>query len=336
MPVLDVFNGNAFSTQEMTRAINIIPAQYGLINQLGIFKEKGVASTSVAIERKNGSLNILTATERGGTGTANITGKRDLVSVNIPNFTHYDTIKAEDVQNVRKFDTENELESVQDVVNERLAEMKAKHEVTLEYMRATALQGHIKDGSGTELVDLFDLFGITQHTQAFATSKADTNVPTLLRNVKRYLSQNLKGEVMTGVLCLCSGGFFESIVNHGSIKDAYANYQGATPYREDLRSDFVFNGIRFVEYDGYATNAAGKTLNFIPNNEAIFLPLGTMNVFETVFAPADYIEAVNSKGLPYYAKQELTRFDKGVDIETQSNPLPLVKRPDLLVKATLS
>lgn len=336
MPALDIFNGSAFSTQEMTRAINIIPAQYGLINQLGIFKEKGISTTSVSVERKNGSLNILTATERGGTGTANNTGKRDLVSVNIPNFTHYDTIKAEDVQNVRKFDTENELESVQDVVNERLAELKAKHEITLEYMRATALQGHIKDGSGKELCDLFGLFGITQKTQQFKTSAAGTNVPTLLRDVKRYIKKNLKGETMTNVLCLCSGEFFEALVNHDSVKDAYANFQGKTPYREDLREDFVFNGIHFIEYDGYATNAAGKELSFIPDKEAIFLPQGTMNVFETVFAPADYIEAVNSKGLPYYAKQEVARFGKGVDIETQSNPLPIVKRPDLLVKAVLA
>lgn len=336
MPALDVFKGDAFSTKEMTKAINIIPTQYGLINKLGIFKENGVSTTSVSVERKNGVLNILTATERGGQGNANVSGKRDMVSLEIPNFTLIDTIKAADVQNVRKFDTENELEGVYDVVNDKLAEMKAKHEITLEYLRAGALRGNIQDGSGNVLANLFTTFGITQKSFSFKTSATDTEIPTVLRNVKRYIETSLKGEVMNNVLCLCSGNFFEALVNHSSIKDAYNAYQGKTPYRDDLREDFIFNGIHFIEYEGSASNAKGQSLRFIPDNEAIFLPMGTMNVFETVFAPADYIEAVNTKGVPYYAKQKIQDFEKGIDMETQSNPLPICKRPDLLVKATLS
>lgn len=336
MPALDLFKGNAFSTQAMTDAINIIPTQYGLVNELGLFKEKGVANTSVSIERKNGTLNILEATERGGPGSQNVSGKREMVSIDIPNFTHNDSIKASDVQNIRKFGTEDQLESVQDAVNDKLAEMKAKHEITLEYMRCGALQGKIYDGKGNLLVDLFSRLGVEQHKKEFKTSVTGTAIPTTLRDVKRIIEKNLKGEVMNGVLCLCSGNFFEALVNHASIKEAYAAYQGKTPLRDDLRFDFEFNGIKFVEYEGSASGANGSVLRFVPDNEAIFLPLGTRNVFETVFAPADYVEAVNTIGLPYYAKQKLQDYDKGVDVQTQSNPLPICKRPDLLVKATLS
>lgn len=332
----DIFNNNpAFSTSAMTDAINVIPTQYGAVNELGIFKEKGVNTTSIMVERKNGVLNVLTANERGAAGSVNTSSKRDLVSLAIPSFILNDTIKAEDVQNVRKFGETDEMQSVQDVVIDKLAEMKAKHEITLEYMRCCALQGVVKDGAGTTLANLFDTFSITQHTQAFNTSSANTHIDQKLRDVKRYMEQNLKGETMSGILCLCSGNFFEAIVQHASIKDAYHAYQGATPYRDDLRYDFVFNGIRFVEYEGSASNAAGSTLRFIPDNEAIFLPLGTRNVFETVFAPADYIEAVNTIGQPYYAKQKVQDFERGVDVQTQSNPLPICKRPDLLVKGTL-
>lgn len=336
MPALDLFKGSAFSTQAMTDAINIIPTQYGLVNELGIFKEKGVANTSVSIERKNGTLNILEATERGGPGTQNISGKREMISIDIPNFTHNESIKASDVQNVRKFGTEDQLESVQDAVNDKLAEMKAKHEITLEYMRCGALQGKIYDGKGNLLADLFNRLGVQQNSKSFKTSVDDTAIPTALRDVKRIIEKNLKGEVMNGVLCLCSGEFFEALVNHVSIKEAYNAYQGKTPLRDDLRFDFEFNGIKFVEYEGSASGASGNVLRFVPDREAIFLPLGTRNVFETVFAPADYVEAVNTIGLPYYAKQKLQDFDKGVDVQTQSNPLPICKRPDLLVKAILS
>lgn len=336
MPALDVFKGSAFSVQEMTKAINIIPTQYGLINQLGLFKERGVSTTSVAVERKNGTLNILSATERGGPGTQNVSGKREMIQLAIPNFTHNDQILADSVQNVRKFDTESDLESVQDVVNDKLAEMKAKHEITLEYMRCGALQGLVKDGDGTVLCDLFASFGVTQKSFDFKTSAATTAIPTVLRNVKRYLEQNLKGEVMSNVLCLCSGNFFEALVNHDSLKDAYNAYQGRTPYRDDMRQDFVFNGIRFVEYEAFASNSKGQSLRLIPDNQAIFIPQGTINTFETVFAPADYIETVNTKGVAYYAKQQILDFERGIAVQTQSNPLTICKRPDLLVKATLS
>lgn len=334
--IADIFNNPAFGTAEMTEAINVIPTQYGLLNELGLFKEKGITTTTVQVEKKNGVLNVLSAVPADAPGVVNTSGKRELVSLSVPHFIVNDRINAADIQNIRKFGSSDELEAVQDVVNDKLAEMKAKHEITLEFLRAGALQGQIKDGDGTTLVNLFTEFGVTQHTQNFATGTASTNIPKILRDVKRYIEQNLKGETMSGILCLCSANWFEALIGHSSIKDAYNAYQGSTPYRDDLRYTFEFNGIRFIEYEGSTTNAAGSTLRFVPDNEAIFLPLGTRNVFETVYAPADYVEAVNTIGLPYYAKQELADMGRGVNVQTQSHPLPICKRPDLLVKATKS
>lgn len=332
----DLFKNPAFSTAEMTAAINIIPTQYGDINQLGIFKEKGITTTSVMIERKNNVLNILSSVERESPGTPNLSGKRDIVSLSVPSFILNDSIKASDVQDIRKFGTSDELESVQDIVNEKLANMKAKHEITLEYMRAGALQGIIKDGDGNVLVNLFEAFGVTQNTQDFKTSATSTDIGKLLHNVKRTIQKNLKGEVMNGVLCLCSGKFFDNVTTHASVKEAYAAYQGATPLRDDMRYDFEFQGIKFREYEGFASNAKNEALRFIPDGEAIFIPMGTLNTFETVFAPGDYIEAANTIGLPYYAKQDIQKFERGIDVQTQSHPLPICKRPELLIKATLS
>lgn len=334
--IADIFNNPAFGTAEMTEAINVIPTQYGLLNELKLFKEKGITTTNVEVEKKNGVLNVLTAVNPDAPGTVNTSGKREVISLAVPHFIINDKINAADVQNIRKFGSSDELEAVQDVVNDKLAEMRAKHEITLEYLRAGALQGIIKDGEGNVINNLFTTFGVTQKTQDFKTSNSSTNIPKLLRDVKRYLEKNLQGETMSGVLCLCSGNWFEALIEHDSIKDAYHAYQGLTPYRNDLRRSFEFNGISFVEYEGTVSNTAGSTLRFIPDNEAIFLPVGTRNVFETVFAPADYVEAVNTVGLPYYAKQELAEMGRGVNVQTQSHPLPICKRPDLLVKATKS
>ena len=44
------------------------------------------------------------------------------------------------------------------------------------------------------------------------------------------------------------------------------------------------------------------------------------------------METVNTIGLPLYAKQELMRMNKGVELEAQSNPLNLCTKPRAVIK----
>ena len=58
-----------------------------------------------------------------------------------------------------------------------------------------------------------------------------------------------------------------------------------------------------------------------------------MPTVRTVYAPADYIETVNTIGLPRYAKQATDQeFGRWVKLHTQSNPLPICTRPKTLIK----
>lgn len=332
----DIFNQDAFSTVTMTEAVNVIPNNYGRIRQSGIFKEKGITTTSVAIERMNNVLNLLPQTQRGGEASRNNSGKRQVISIEIPNFTHEDTIKAADVLNVRAFNTDNQLQAIQDLVLMKLAEMRSKHDITLEFMCAGALKGKVLNSEGDVIVDLFKAFGIQQKTIDFKFSKTGTNVDALCRDVHRHIEKNLKGEMMTSILGLCSPEYFDRLLADPSVKEAYNNYQAKTPWRDDMRQEFVYQGVKFSEYVGEATNVKGEVFKFVPEGEAVFLPLGTTNTFEINNAPGDYIDAVGTLGLPIYAKQEVSKFERGVDLQTQSNPLPICKRPEVLVKGTSS
>ena len=44
---------------------------------------------------------------------------------------------------------------------------------------------------------------------------------------------------------------------------------------------------------------------------------------------------VNTVALPYYARQQNKDFNRGIDLHTQANILPLVNRPSMLVEITL-
>ena len=74
----------------------------------------------------------------------------------------------------------------------------------------------------------------------------------------------------------------------------------------------------------------------IEDDEGHAFPLGTMDTFATYYAPADFNETANTMALPLYAKQEPRKFDRGTDLHTQANPLPLCHRPQLLVKLEIA
>ena len=137
---------------------------------------------------------------------------------------------------------------------------------------------------------------------------------------------------MTGVHALVSSEFFDALTGHAKVKEAFERWQEGAALRNDLRSGFTYGGITFEEYRGQATDPDGNVRRFIAPKEGHAFPMGTLDSFVTYFAPADFNETVNTLGRPLYAKQEPRRFDRGTDLHTQSNPLPMCLRPGVLVK----
>ena len=77
MPALDIFSSSAFSMVALTDAINKMPYVPGRIGQLGLFREQGVSTTSVMIEEREGSLNLVETTARGAPAIQGTTNKRE-------------------------------------------------------------------------------------------------------------------------------------------------------------------------------------------------------------------------------------------------------------------
>ena len=162
------------------------------------------------------------------------------------------------------------------------------------------------------------------------------DVDATLVDVEGALLLNLKGEFMTGVHCLCSPEFFDALTDHVKVKDAFAYSQQRAVLIEDMRAGFTFGGVTFEEYRGQATAMNGVARRFIAAGDAHAFPLGTVDTFSTYYAPADFNETANTLGQALYAKQEPRKFDRGTDLHTQSNPLPMCHRPGVLVKLTMA
>ena len=326
------FADSAFSMTQLTQAINLLPNLYGRCESLNLFPTKSVRHRSIAIEERNGVLSLLSTQTPGAPGTVGERSKRKLRTFSIPHIPHDDVVLPEEVQGIRSFGSENELESLASVITDHLQSMRNKHAITLEYLRVGALKGVILDADGSELLNLYDAFEIKPKVVNFGLSTATTDVKKKCLEVVRHIEDNLRGEFMTTVHALVSPEFFDSLTSHPKVKEAYERFEEGAALRNDMRSGFTFGGITFEEYRGQASDADGNVRRFIDENAGHCFPMGTSETFATYFAPADFNETVNTLGLPLYAKQEPRRFDRGTDLHTQSNPLPMCHRPGVLVK----
>jgi len=334
--MLNPFSNGAFNMVALTAAINKVPNNYGRLEQLNLIPAEGVRIRTILIEEMSGVLNLLPTMPLGAPGSLGTQGKRKVRSFVIPHIPHDDVVLPEEVQGLRAFGSENDLEALSNLIAKKLENMRNKHPITLEHLRMGALKGVILDADASTISDLYSEFGITQKTVNFALTTNTTEVIGKVLEVKRHIEDNLRGEFMTGIMCLCSQGFFDALTTHPKVKEAYQRWQNGQILFSDNRTNFSFGGVVFEEYRGQATDAAGTVRKFIADDEAHFFPLGTASTFRTYFAPADFNETANTLGLPLYAKQAPRKFERGTDIHTQSNPLPICLRPEVLVKGTKS
>lgn len=332
--MINPFDTDAFNMTSLTVFINLLPNTYGKLEAMNLFPQKSVRTRNIAVEEQNGVLNLLPTQMPGGASTFEGRTKRKMRSFTIPHIPHDDVILPEEIQGIRAFGTENELEAMANVVTDHLQSMRNKHAITLEHLRMGALKGNILDADGSTLYNLFDEFEITPKTVNFALGTASTDVKKKCLEVLRHIEDNLRGEFMTGVHCLVSPEFFDALTSHSKVKEAYERWEEGAALRNDMRSGFTFGGITFEEYRRQATDPDGNTRRFIASGEGHCFPTGTAESFVTYFAPADFNETVNTLGLPLYAKQCPRKFDRGTELHTQSNPLPLCLRPGVLVKLT--
>lgn len=333
MPMLDIFNSSAFSTRSLTGAITLVPNQFGRLNAMGLFVDRFARNRLIAVERKTNTLTILPTVPWGAPATKGGVSTRELISLSIPHIPVEDLIPAADVQGIRGFGSESELESVQDLVNEKLVSLAGNLDHTLEYMKWGALNGTVLDGAGATVLDIETAFNVSRGGATWTLSNTATEIETLVSTMKTYYETQAQGVVYNGIHVFCSTGWWNAFKTHANVKAIYTNYINAgRAMGEDYRNRFEAWGVVFEQFPGTGSIMDGSTVNFVPANEAIAVPIGT-DIFQTHYAPADFIETVNTMARPRYAKQVIDpEFQRWVKIHAQSNPLCISTRPDLIYR----
>lgn len=321
---------DAFSLTTLTAAINALPYRPMRLGQLGWFEEQGIAQTTAKIEQLNGTIGLVSTAPRGGPGEVVVSDKRKELTFSVPHIPALAGLDADELQNVRAFGSENGPDSVTAARDRLLTKLRGNLEYTIEAHRIGALQGLILDKDGSTLQNLFTAFGVSQQTQAmgFSTS-ASSKTRETNTIVLEKIEDALGGTPFTGVRVLCSSGFWKALIEDKDVKETYLNTMMASALRQDPRLEFTHMGITYERYRG--TSAVKIT-----DDCAYAVPEGVSGLFITRYAPANYVETVNTLGLPMYAKAEERGMGKGYDIEAQSNPLNLCTRPSAVIKLTIS
>lgn len=332
MPTLNPFATDAFSLVSLSEAMNIIPNTYGKVRAAGLFKAKGVRTRTVMVEQKNGVLNLLTTMPVGAPGQKLNRGLRNMRSFVIPHIPAEDVILPSEYDSIRAFGKESTTAALASIMNDHLANAKSKFAITDEYHKMCALKGQVLDADDTILFDWYKEFLIQRKEIDFLLGTGSTNIGAKCRELLRHLEVNLQGETMNGVIVLVDKDFYEAFVNHAIVKTAYERWRDGAFLRDDMRTGFTYSGVTFIEYEGTVDTFAGVAKKFLASKDGVAYPTGTQQTFRTFYCPADFLETVNTMGKAFYAKQEPRKFNRGIDIHMQTNPMNMVMRPALCVR----
>lgn len=339
MAHMDIFNDDAFSLVSMTQAIEKMPNVPSFLGDIGIFDEEGVDTSIVSIEQKGTTLSLIPTSLRGTAPPMGTTDKRTLRNFSIPRVAKGDQIFAAEVERVRAFGTESELETIVAKVAQKQAKLMTEVALTLEYHRLGAIQGILLDSDGsTTLYNYFTEFGISAPTEIdFDLDNASPVSGALIIKMnaaKRAAIRALGNAYIPGrtrLLWLCGDTFYDQLTNHPEVRATYSNWQAAESLRGSLSSvfgNFTFGEMEWKNYQGTDDNSTVA----IGATKAKLVVLNAPGLYRRYNGPGETFETVNTIGRPLYSM--LVKDDARnmwVQPEVYAYPLHICTRPEVLL-----
>jgi hypothetical protein len=326
MATIDPFLTDAFTLSSLTASINAIAYTPSQLGSSGLFSEDGITTTTAMVESDGASIGLVDVMPRNAPGKIVLADKRSIRSFVIPHLPERAAIMADEVQNIRDFGSENKAQTIKMIVDKRLAKMRRQIDYTIEAHRLSALKGLYYNAAGGT-TSLFTEFGVSQQTVGMALLTSTTNIESKIKTILEYIESALDGIPYREPIVYCGSTFFVSMRSHANVQKTMLNSPFAQQMNVNPLNEFVAYGLRFVRYRGTSSSEIAAT-------DAYVVPTGVPDLFVTRFAPANYMETVNTMGLPYYAKIEPMEMNKGVELEAQSNPINLCTRPAVVIKLT--
>lgn len=236
MASMDIFNNSAFSMASLTGVANKLDYQPQLLGELNIFEPMPVRTRTVFVDRRDGALTLIPSSPTGAPPSELAGDDRDAVPLKTTRLAKAFTLYAEEIQGIRAFGSETEMEQVQGEFLRRMARIRADMELTHEYHRLGALQGKLLDADGTSVIyDYFDRFGVTEAAAvSFALSTGTTDIRAKCAEIIRGMARSARGAFTpnTKVHALVGDEFYDKLINHEQVIATYQGWAAASDLRE--------------------------------------------------------------------------------------------------------
>ena len=225
MATMDIFEGDAFSIIELTRALENIPFKPAILSGAGLFGSRGVRQRTVMIESRDGTLSLIPFSERGSAYEQQVPERRDMRAFVCRQFKKQDVLWASEIQAIRDFGSETATQQVQTEVARKMGRLRNDAEATFEFHLFNGIQGVVKDPKdGATVINYYTEFGITPAAEVDFDLDNATPASGALRKRCQALIESVEdslGGLAAGQIQLraeCGSAFFADLVAH---RDAF-------------------------------------------------------------------------------------------------------------------
>lgn len=334
---------DVYALESLTERINQMPNRWNTINQLGIFPTtpEGVITDSVAVDLIEYNTPLIKDMIRGVRPQYGKDNKRSKKTFAIPHYPIDDVVTAKDIKNRVGFGKDSAPDTVADAVFRKLETLRRGHAQLRETQRSQILlDGTCYSPNGTVSLNFYTEFGITRKEIDFVLGTATTDVKGKAEEGIAHIYDNLLNgtDTISGFIALCSPTFFARLTSHAKVTTAYLNFSsvGGDKLLRDRLSSNLPMGVRVFDYAGIIWVEMRDKLPdgsaMMTDGEARLVPVGAFDIFRCYASPSEKMSDVNTIGRELYAYQYMMPKDEGIEIQTESNVLNVVTRPQCIVR----
>lgn len=332
------FAGNNYEYTDLTQNLLIIPNVWSLAEQIGIFGKETTNQETLTLEEITTGFGVVADVHRGARHTVSMDHTRRMHAFAMPHFTLDDAITPRDIQGKRAFGVDA-LETVAAVRARKLETIRQSWAATMEKAHwHTIVNGTAYAPNATVAYDWYSVFGATRKVVDFQLNVSTTDLIAKTEEVFAHIQDNaLDGSVRGDIFAIASPEFFNKLIGHPTMKALWLAYaQSPQILRDRLTArgydaryrEFTIGNITYVEYRGVGPDG----VRYIPANDCYFMPSDMGDNFTTYFGPADHFDFVNTQGQEMYAFEYGDNRGQMIEIQTESNFIDVLRRPQLIVR----
>ncbi len=324
---------NAFELVDRTSDFILLPQNWQLMNESGMWQEEFLSTRTVTYEAQTGSLALIKDVVPGSKPQTMNNDVRKLYSYSMTHHPVVDAIYPQDIAGVtRPGSMGKELDTKDAAILRKMEKIRKSYDRTLNYARfKTLAAGDIFAPNGTVTGNFYTDTSTTRNTVSFALGTGTTDIIAKCEEViAGFQAAATEGQVIQRVVAYCSPGFFTALINHAKVQSAYNLYAVVAPQQisrdraggMNLYRRFTFSNIEFIEV---SQSVAGDPL--VATDTAIFVADDGDGSFVTVYGPAHrfgYVNTIAERG--YMWTFENPRMTE-ITVEGEMNFLNILKNP---------